>query len=373
MNDPLIKICILTSVHPVFDTRIFHKEAKSLVKAGYDVTIIAQHESSQIIDNIKIVNLRKPRNRIERMTKTLWSSFRKALAVNAIIYHFHDPELIFVGLLLKCFGKKVIYDVHEDVPKQNLSRHYLPLIVRKPLALIISAIELVGAKFFDAIIPATPKIAKRFPPKKTIIVQNFPIITEFLINSPIPYTERPKSFIYVGLIDKDRGAIEMIRAFEYLNEVSRVKLEMAGEFCLSNIENTLRSLPYWFLVNYHGQVSRERLSLIFDQVRAGFVLFHPLPNHLDAQPNKLFEYMSAGLPVIASDFPLWRQIIDKVRAGILVDPLNPEEIANAMQWILDHPIEAKKMGERGRQAVESLYNWESEVIKLLTLYKELLQ
>ena len=95
------KVCILTSVHPPFDVRIFHKEAKSLVKAGYDVTLIAQHDKEEIVDGIKIINLQKPRNRIERMTKTVWSAYRKAVQLDADIYHFHDPELLPIGIMLK--------------------------------------------------------------------------------------------------------------------------------------------------------------------------------------------------------------------------------------------------------------------------------
>lgn len=101
----MTKVSILTSVHPLFDTRIFHKEAKSLAKAGYDVTPIAQHDKEEVVDGIRIVPLPKAKDRIVRMTKTVWQTYRKAFKIDADIYHFHDPELIPIGLMLKLLKK----------------------------------------------------------------------------------------------------------------------------------------------------------------------------------------------------------------------------------------------------------------------------
>lgn len=289
------KVCILTSVHPPFDFRIFHKEAKSLARAGYDVTLIAQHGKDEIVDGIRIVPLSKPKDRLERMARTVWLVYRKALEIDADIYHFHDPELIPIGILLKRLAKKVIYDVHEDVPRQTFSKNWIPKIIRYPVALAMGALEWGAAKSFDAIVPATPKIAERFPTKKTVVVQNFPIGAELVARSTIPYEQRALSFAYVGGIATIRGAIEMISAFDCLHDITGARLELAGEFSPSSLEDTLRALPGWTLVHYHGQVSRAQVARILGGVRAGVVLFHSLPNHIDAQPNKMFEYMSAAV------------------------------------------------------------------------------
>ena len=102
---------------------------------------------------------------------------------------------------------------------------------------------------------------------------------------------------------------------------------------------------------------------------AAAVLFHPAKNHVDACPNKLFEYMTARIPVIASDFPQWREMIEGVGCGLVVNPLVPIAIAEAIRWLLTHSEQAEAMGQRGRDAVLSSYRWECEADKLLGIYQ----
>jgi hypothetical protein len=275
-------------------------------------------------------------------------------------------------MLLKMIGYKVIYDVHEDVPRQIHSKDYIPKIIQYPVAAVIAVLEWFFTCFCAAIVPATSQIAERFPANKTVVIQNFPIASELLAPSVIPYDERPRSFAYTGAIAKIRGIVEMIRAVEFLKDIAPVRLELAGEFTPSCLKDDLRTLPGWPSVNYHGWVSRKQLSHLLGGVRAGLVLHHPVPNEIEAQPIKTFEYMSAGLPIMASDFPAWRRIISGAGCGLLVDPLNPGAIASAMRWILEHPKEAHAMGQRGRQAVESTYNWDIEATQIIGLYNKLL-
>ena len=160
----------------------------------------------------------------------------------------------------------------------------------------------------------------------------------------------------------------MIRAVHLLGDLPGVKLELAGGINPSDYASTLRALPGWESVIYHGEVARAVVARMLGTARAGLVVQHPVPNEIEAQPIKLYEYMSAGLPVIASDFPLLRETVERCGCGLLVDPMDPRAIANAMRWILDHPLEAERMGERGREAVERSCSWDQEAAKLVELY-----
>ena len=367
----------LTTLHPRSDTRIFIKEAQTLASFLPHKVLLMVADGKGNVDGehgrVSIHDLgRLDGGRFCRMLIGPWRAFFVIRRIKPHIVHFHDPELIPLGILLKVIGCKVIYDVHEDVSRQILSKYWLPWIIRKPVAWFMSGVEWCGAKIFNAIVPATPKIADRFPAMKTVTVQNFPIATEMLPPAPTPYVQRPLSFAYVGYIAANRGALEMVRAFEPLGNISKARFDLAGAFSPPALADTLQALPGWAMVNYHGHISRKKMTHLLGHARAGLVLFHPLPNHIDAQPTKMFEYMSAGLPVIASDFPLWRQIIDGVGCGLMVDPLSPKAIEGAIRWVLDHPVEAEAMGRRGRQAVERTYNWDVEATKLVGLYNKLL-
>ena len=365
-------VCILTCVHPVFDIRIFHKQAKSLSKAGYKVTLIAPHTQSEVVEGINIIPIEKPLNFLDWVLKKMWKFWRKAVNQKADIYHFHDIELIPIGLLLKLQGKKVIYDSHEDAPqqilqRQYLSKHWIAKKLRIILAWIFKIFENFAAKQFDIIITATPFIRDRF--KKigcnAIDVNNFPILSELHIPN-IDWSKKECAVCYVGGISEIRGIYEMIDAIDQTN----AKLLLAGSIPTS-IYDRASNLSGWSKVEALGYINRDEVKEVLSRSMAGLVLLHPTSHHIDSQPIKMFEYMSAGIPIIASDFPLWKEIIEENQCGICVDPLDPQAIAQAIEYITTHLNEAKQMGENGRKAVEEKYNWTREEDKLLLLYKEL--
>lgn len=366
-----IKVVHLTSVHRPFDIRIFHKECKTLAEAGYEVVLVVPHDRDEVVDGVRIRAVPKPGGRRERMTRAVWRVYRTALHGDAQVYHFHDPELILVGLLLKLRGKQVVWDIHEDLPRQVLTKHWIPGGLRRIVSKAAEAVESFCELGFDAIAAATPVIAHRFTQKKTFNIQNFPVLHESADFKAEPYTERDPIVVYVGGIGAIRGAREMVAAMDLLPRASHARLALAGVFSPPGLEAELQRIPGWKRVEFVGWRSQNEVKELLAESRVGLVLFHPAPNHTEAQPNKLFEYMVAGIPVIVSDFPLWRDIVEKVGCGLLVDPLKPRAIAESIQWILEHPQQAEAMGKRGQAAVVAQYNWDTEAQKLLELYKRL--
>lgn len=364
----------LTSVHPSFDIRIFHKECKTLARAGYEVVLVVQHEKDEEVGGIRIRALVTPKNRFERMTRTLWEVYQTAIKENARLYHIHDPELILIGILLKIHGKRVIYDVHEDYPSSVLSRDWIHHRFRSYIVKGVTFAEWIGIHLFDGVVAATPTIAKRFPSSKTLIVQNFPILNKLVLKATttIYYPQRSPILVYIGVISEMRGIRGMVQAVGHLPENLGVKLWLAGSFSPVHLEDEVKEFPGWERVQFLGWQSHEGVAAMLGQARLGLVLFHPAPNHMMAQPNKLFEYMSAGIPVVASDFPLWCEIIEGAGCGLVVDPLDSKAITKAILWLLEHPVEAEAMGKRGQEAVRKRYNWDHEAEKLLVFYQKII-
>jgi glycosyltransferase involved in cell wall biosynthesis len=362
----------LTSVHYPFDTRIFHRECASLARAGYDVTLIAPHaDGDRHLNGIKLRAVGMPRNRIERMTSTALEIYRAALEERADIYHFHDPELLPIGAMLKLRGKRVIYDVHEDFKGTMDGKAWIPWILRRPASIAVQFCEATLGRFCDRVIAATPVIAANFASGRTRLVQNFPWLHELRTPDAVPYEKREPIAAYVGWLDDSRGMREMTRAVELVSKVLPVRLVLGGRVRgggMTLFESEAES-P---LVEYPGFLNRTQVKELIARARIGMVIILPSDNAINAQPTKMFEYMSGGLPVIASDFPAYRRIVDSIGCGLLVDPQDSHTIADAILWMLRNPSGAAEMGRRGLRAVEEKYNWENEAKSLIDAYRELM-
>ncbi|HEV7968636.1 MAG TPA: glycosyltransferase family 4 protein [Candidatus Acidoferrales bacterium] len=368
------KVCVLTSAHPAFDVRIFHKECKSLARAGYEVTLIASAKEDGIHDGITLITLPAWKSRLDRFARGSRAIYKNALKVDADIYHFHDPELIPTALLLRRRGKKVIYDVHEDLPRTISYKRYIPRPLHGLISRAVEFIEDWASSRFSALVTATPAIGIRFRNvnENLAVLNNYPRVEEIESSAGPSHANREPSLLYVGMrIALARGAEEMVRSMGLLPSRLQARLKLVGSWDTPDLPASLSRIPGWDRVTFLGPLGRAEVASELQKAFAGLVILHPEPNYVTSQPVKLFEYMCAGIPVIASDFPVCREIVDEARCGILVNPLDAKEIARAIEFLLTHPKEAEEMGRRGFQAVVGRYNWAHEEKTLLRFYSEL--
>ena len=365
------RVVHLTSVHIRYDTRIFIKMCSSLVKGGFDVSlIVADGKGNEIKNDVKIYDVGAiTSSKILRMINTVDRVFKKAKEIDGDIYHLHDPELLRVGLKLKKLGKKVIFDSHEDIPRQILSKSYLNIYLKKIVSVIFSLYQTYVCKKFDYVIAATPHIRDLFIKKNipSLDINNFPIIGELAKGAS--WSDKRDEICYIGGVSRIRGIKELVESMIY---TSKVKLNLGGSCSEKNFEKELKSSTGWLRVKYLGFLKRDEVANILMKSKAGMVTLLPAPSYIDSLPVKMFEYMSAGLPIIASSFPLWKEIVEGHNCGICVNPNDPKEIASAITFIINHPNEAEKMGKNGRKVVVEKYNWANEEDKLFKIYKILI-
>lgn len=240
------KVCVLTSAHPASDVRIFHKECKSLARAGYDVTLVAQAGEDGSRDGIALKALPVWKSRHDRFLRGSLAVYKRALEVNADVYHFHDPELIPVALLLRLRGRKVVYDIHEDMPRTMSYKPYIP----RPLTGFISQaaefIEDRASSRFSALVTASPQIGQRFSKRNEnlAVVNNYPRMEEMASAARFPHKEREHCLLYVGMrITRARGAVELVRSVGLLPENLKARLKLVGNWQSPTLPEALSKLP----------------------------------------------------------------------------------------------------------------------------------
>lgn len=366
----MIKVCHMTSAHSSEDVRIFCKECTSLANAGYDVYEVAGGESHEK-NKVHILGVGGiPGSRLTRMTKGARMVYQKALELDCDIYHFHDPELLPYGLKLKRAGKKVIFDSHENTVEQIKEKAWIPDGIRKPMYALFNRYQKYVCRQLDAVVSVTPHICDYFRQinPNTCMITNYPVLQPLKEN-----TERiPGSLCFAGGISAQWNHAAILRAMERSDGCRYILCGPAE----SGYLESLRALPAWDRVDYKGRLPHEQIIPILSSCQVGMSVLsysHNTGFKTGTMGNtKIFEEMMAGLPVICTDFDLWRDFVERYQCGICVNPDSVEEIADAIQYLIDHPEEAKRMGENGRIAVEAEFNWSIEEQKLIQLYKKLM-
>lgn len=358
------KIVHLTTLHDRDDLRIFLKECISLKGAGYTIEqVVADGQGDASRQGIPVFDVGKAKDRLRRMLVLPIRAYRKIRSLDPDLVHFHDPELLLIAYMLKLRGYKVIYDAHEDLPRAVLSKHWIRPWLRRTVAWLVEHIEDFVSARIDAVVAATPHIAERFAKVARIseTIYNYPLESE--LNRPAEGHREPATFCYAGNITRHRGAIEMVKAAALADS----RLLLAGPI-ESGLSETLEAMPEWQSIEYFGQVSREQVHNIMARSVAGLLFYYPEPNHVNALPNKMFEYMSAGLPVLSSNFPFWQSMLEEEGVGYSCSPFDAEAIAQLMRRINADPVLATQMGEKGYQMVVNRFSWRPEGENLIALY-----
>ena len=368
----MVNVCHITTVHQRYDVRILRKECASLAAHGYDVTLlVADDKQNECINDVKIISINyKAKNHIDRILHTKKLILKKAYELDADIYHFHDPELIPVGIALINKGKKVIYDSHEDTPGDIKDRYWIPKYLRNIISYIFAKYESYAAKRFQAIITVTPFLVNRFKKynKNTVMVTNYPLINneknevdEFTIKRQVCFT---------GMVAPIWSHDIVLKALKGSN----IQYILAGRV-VNDYLSELQENDDDKHIKYLGLLAFDKVSNIHKASIAGMAILKPLPNdkhHEGTLGNqKIFEYMNSGIPVICSNFKLWKEIITKYNCGICVNYDNPEQIREAILDLANNPAKACQMGRNGKSAILNTYNWKTQEKVLINLYETL--
>jgi glycosyltransferase involved in cell wall biosynthesis len=368
----MARVAHLTTVHSPFDNRILERECRTLVEAGYEVVLVAGHPCREVVSGVRLRGVRWPRGRAARMTLGVLRVLVAALAERPAVFHIHDLELILAGLILRLLRRRVIYDVHEDYATALLEREYLPPRWRPVLSRILSGLEGWCSRHFELVL-AERYYAERFP-RGTLVLNyvRFPEVSEAALEA------RPREpgvrLLYTGNVKEYRGAFLHAGLLNLLPEaqvhlVGRCTLELAEELrrAVAGHEDRLHLEGIGYLVP-HARIQEYYLREVWT---AGLAIFPRRAHTARKELTKIFEYMAYGIPVLASDLPGLRRIVETEGCGLCVDPDEPRAAAEAAAWLAAHPEEARAMGARGRAAARQRYSWEGEGARLVSLYARL--
>lgn len=372
----MIKICVIAPVHHNKDIRIFQKEILTLLDQSYKVTQISRITSlSNNRENFKQLEVPGYKTRLKRFSLQIWL-LSVALREKADIYHIHNPDTLPIGFLLKLLGKKVIYDTHEDFSKRIFLREWIPNLLKKPLSSIITNMERIGSYIFDHTFVTQKHMLKKFS-EKTSLLYNYPVLNSETIDNANTLSKLIKNkeftFIYAGGISEARGIETVIDCIEIINQHHASKLVLLGKFSDNQFKLKLMSKSGWKYVNYKGEVNQESVFAEMMRANLGLIILKDIGDHSTTSPNKLFEYQQFGLPFIASDFPTWKKLFENQNSGFFINPTNKKELIRLMNYCIQNESELKEMGYRGSELVKKNYNWESESLKMLSVYQGIIK
>lgn len=370
-------VCLFSTAQTHDDVRMFYRESVWLAKAGYEVHMIVPSGQSGLRNGVNVHSFTRPRSRLTRMFIMPWFVMILALRTKSDIYHYHDPELLFIGFIMRwLLLKKVVFDMRESTASQLKAKGYLPHWSRNIISFCYSMVEAICLKGISVIV-ANDRSKEEH--KNSYLVRNFPEINEQLMIKATDIDKRLEKplLIYLGGVSEVRGALLYIELANQLKKSGYdFKMMIIGPDhtnCLSKLNSEVRELNLEDRVQIPGWMDYNEAMKLVSQAAIGMAILKPVPNYLFCLAGKMLEYMMCGTPVLCSDFDHWRPYVEGEKTGLMVDPDDMEEIVNACQKMLNDPNELSAMSKRGMEAVRSKYNWETEFNNLLKCYKDLLK
>lgn len=356
------------------DTRIFYKMCQAL-KEDYEVTLIARHPQNETVNGVNVIPFKVFKNRNIRVLFSWLLMFRLAIKQKAKIYHFHDPELIPCGLLLSMMGKKVIYDVHENIAEDIFDK---PWIKNQKLAyLIFHFFEKWAVKRFHVIL-AEKSYQKRYE----LLKANYSVVLNYCDVDFFKTFEKKElkhqlNIFYIGIVLENRGILQIIEAIKLLKEKNlMVHFHVIGEL-YTDLSAKIKQLEYYqdikAQLHFYGRKRLEEGYALVDKMDIGMCIIWPMKNSMESYPTKLFEYMAVGLPIITSSFPLYKEVVEGNQCGLCVSPKDSKEISEAIETIHRDVLKTEQMSENGKRAVKKHYNWNTQKQVLIRVYKDLLE
>lgn len=368
---PHLRVAVVSSVHRWNDTRIFVKQAASLAASGYDVVLVAIGDQPSPFETSGVRVIPLPRRKRALRWMTWLSILRIVIAERAVVVHAHDPELFPLVFLLKITGRKAICDIHEDIAEQVLHKEWIPRYLRSPLSQVLKVAQHWLPRLADAVILAEDSYLRNFSSAANVaVIRNFPLLSPHCKQD---YQTDVFRMIYVGDVRKVRGIGEYVAITDRLAKRGvPVELRVVGSFADPGeeleIKTIVQQLGLEKRVIFLGRRPPEEIPALLEDCEVGLALLHPIGNYRESYPTKMFEYMAAGLPVVASRFALWESVLVGNDCGRVVDPLDREEATNAVFDYWDSRELRERHGRNGRSAVVARYHWGLELPRLIAVY-----
>ena len=366
-----MRLAHLSTSHHIDDVRVVRKECCSLCELGHDVTLVLPGGPfTSPYPGLVVHGVGKPSSRLLRMTWTAFLVFRIAWRLKVDIYHFHSPDLLPWMFLLLLRGRPIIYDVHEDFQTGILRAIYLPHWLAVLAAWFVRVLEQLARRYFTIVI--AEKYYRDIFPNSTEVL-NYPRLEDYSHLAAEPASSNsPPVLLYTGSVIRHRGALQYAALARAMPDVHVRTVGIVARGLVQEMSEISGNAPNLEIIGVRRWVSYEEILAAYATRPAlGIALFPDTDHYRQKELTKFFEYMAAGIPIVCSDFPVWRALIAQQGVGICVDPADLDGTVQAIRSLLDDLPRREAMSENGRRLATSRYHWDGEAARLDAIYQRL--